>query len=147
MAPITASIEIARSPEDVFAYLGDLARHVDWQEHLVDAVVQGDGPTKVGTTCTETRRVGGREQTATYEVTEYDPPTGFGFRGIDGPIRVAGKGTVEPAGDGSSSQVSITLDFTGHGFGKLLLPMVRSQARKQVPKDQQRLKERLEGGA
>lgn len=32
MAPITASIEIARRPDDVFAYLDDLARHGEWQE-------------------------------------------------------------------------------------------------------------------
>jgi hypothetical protein len=36
------------------------------------------------------------------------------------------------------------LDFEGHGFGKALVPLARSQTRKQVPKDQQRLKERLE---
>jgi hypothetical protein len=38
----------------------------------------------------------------------------------------------------------VELDFEGHGLGKLLLPLVRSQARKEVPLDQQRLKERLE---
>ena len=31
MAPITESVEISRSPEDVFAYLDDLARHGEWQ--------------------------------------------------------------------------------------------------------------------
>lgn len=144
MAPITASIEIARRPEDVFAYLDDLARHSEWQEQLVSARVDTEGPTKVGTKATETRRMGKREQTATYEVTEHEPPRVFGFHGIDGPIRVVGRGTVDPVGDGSSSRVTIVLGFEGHGFGKLLLPIVNSQARKQVPKDQQRLKERLE---
>lgn len=147
MAPITASIEIARSPDDVFAYLDDLARHGEWQERLTSVKVQGEGPTKVGTRATEWRKLGKREQEATYEVTEHDPPKVFGFHGIDGPVRVVGKGTVEPVGNGSSSRVSLMLDFEGHGFGKLLLPLVRSQARKQVPKDQQRLKERLESGA
>ena len=90
--------------------------------------------------------MGKREQEITYEVTEHDPPRTFAFRGIDGPVRVVGRGTVEPVGDGSSSKVTIELDFSGHGFGKLLAPLARSQARKQVPKDQQRLKERLESG-
>ena len=31
----------------------------------------------------------------------------------------------------------INLGFTGHGVGKLLVSMARSQPRKQVPKDQQ----------
>jgi len=145
MAPITESIEIARRPEDVFAYLDDLARHGEWQSEIVSARVDTDGPTRVGSRATETRRFGKREQTMTYEVTEHDPPRIFAFHGIDGPVRVVGKGTVEPVGDGS--RMTIVLDFEGHGFGKLLLPLVRGQARKQVPKNQQRLKERLESGA
>jgi hypothetical protein len=32
----------------------------------------------------------------------------------------------------------------GHGLGKLLLPFVKAQARKQIPADQARLKEILE---
>jgi len=83
----------------------------------------------------------------TYEVTEHSPPRTFGFRGVDGPIRVVGHGSVEPVGDGSRSRVTIELDFEGHGFGKLLRPLVLRQARKQVPQDQQRLKERLESGS
>jgi hypothetical protein len=37
MAPIRQSIEIARSPEDVFAYLNELSRHPEWQKSLVSA--------------------------------------------------------------------------------------------------------------
>jgi len=147
MAPITASIEIARRPDDVFAYLDDLARHGEWQEQIISAQKHGDGPTQVGTKSTEKRRMGKREQTITYAVTEHDPPRAFGFHGIDGPIRAVGRVTVEPLGDGSSSRVSLVLDFEGHGFGKLLLPLARSQSRKQVPEDQQRLKKRLESAA
>jgi hypothetical protein len=144
MAPITASIEIARGPDDVFAYLDDLGRHGEWQAQIVSAQKHGDGPTQVGTKSTEKRRMGGREQSITYEVTEHDPPRTFGFHGVDGPVRVVGRVTIDPIGDGSSSRVSLVLDFEGHGFGKALVPLARSQTRKQVPKDQQRLKERLE---
>ena len=146
MAPIIHSTEIARRPEEVFAYLDDLGRHGEWQEQLVSARVDTDGPTRVGTRVVERRRMGGREQEVVYEITEHEAPRGFAFRGTGGPIRVVGKGTVEPVGDGSRSRVTINLDFTGHGVGKLLVPMARSQARKQVPKDHERLKERLESG-
>jgi Polyketide cyclase / dehydrase and lipid transport. len=145
MTAIRESIEISRRPEDVFAYLDDFARHGEWQEQIVNANVDTDGPTRVGTQVSETRRMGKREQKIKYEITEHSPPRTFAFRGIDGPIRVRGKGTVEPVGD--HSRVSIELDFEGHGIGKLLLPLVKSQARKQVPKDQLRLKEKLESGA
>jgi hypothetical protein len=144
MAPITESIEVARRPEDVFAYVDDLSRHGEWQSEIVSVRVDTDGPTRVGTRATEVRRFGKREQTLTYEVTEHDPPRSFSFRGVDGSIRVAGKGTIEPVGDGSRSRVTIELDFVGHGMGKLLLPLVRSQAKKQVPINQRELKRRLE---
>jgi len=147
MAAIRESIEIERRPEDVFAYLDALARHGEWQQSIVSVQVSGDTPTKVGTRATETRRVGGRQQTVTYEITEHDPPRSFAFRGIDGPIRPVGRGTVEPVGDGSRSRLTLELDFEGHGIGKLLRPMVVRQARKQVPQDHQRLKQRLESGA
>jgi hypothetical protein len=147
MAPIRGSIEISRRPEDVFAYIDDLSRHGEWQEQIVSVRVETEGPTRVGSRAVETRRVGGREQTITYEITEHNPPRTFAFQGVDGPIRPTGKGSVEPVGDGSSSRLTIELDFKGHGAGKLLLPLVRSQARKEVPRSQQRLKERLEAGA
>jgi uncharacterized membrane protein len=146
MAAITESVEIGRRPEEVFAYVDDLARHGEWQEHIVEVKSVTDGPTKVGSRATEVRRAGGREITATYEITEHDPPRRFAFRSIDGPIRVVGRGTLEPAGE--STRLTIELDFEGHGLvGKLLVPMARSQARKAVPKNQQQLKEKLESGA
>ena len=143
---IRESIEISRSPEDVFAYLDDLATHGEWQEQVVSAKVDGDGPTKVGTRSTEVRKMGGREQQTTYEITEHNPPQMVAFRGVDGSIRVIGRVTVEPLDGGARSRVTLDLDFEGHGMGKLLLPLVRNQAGKQVPKDQARLKQRLESG-
>ena len=124
MTAIKESIEISRRPEDVFAYIDDLARHGEWQESIVSSHVDTDGPTRLGSRATEVRRMGSREQEITNEVTEHDPPRTFAFRGIDGPV--------EPIGDGSSSRVPIELDFAGHGFGKLLAPLARSQARKQI---------------
>jgi hypothetical protein len=131
MATIRESVEIARSQEDVFAYLDDLARHGEWQDSIKRARVDTEGPTRVGTRATETRRMGKREQAITYEITEHDPPRSFAFRGLDGPLRVVGKGIVEPVGDGSSSRVTLELDFTPHGlFGKLIAPRARKQAAK-----------------
>jgi hypothetical protein len=144
---ITESVEISRSPEDVFAYLDDLSRHGEWQESIVSVRVDTEGPTRVGSRATETRRIGNRDQTVSYEMTEHDPPRTFAFRGIDGPIRPVGKGTIEPIGDGSSSRLTLEFDLTGHGFGKLVLPVARKQAAKEIPKSQQKLKQLLESGA
>ncbi|MEX2612366.1 MAG: SRPBCC family protein [Gaiellaceae bacterium] len=147
MAPIVHSVEISRSPEDVFAYLTDFSRSSEWQENLVSASVEGGDPLRVGSHVKMTRRIGRSERKMTNEVIEHNPPRSFGFRGIDGPIRAIGKGTVEPVGDGARSRFTMELDFEGRGIGKLLVPLVvRRQARSDMAKSQERLKARLESG-
>jgi len=145
MAPISESIEINRKAEDVFAYLDDVERHGEWQEQIVAVKRQDDGPLRVGSRVKETRRVPGGNRTMTYEVTEHNPPRQSSFRVLDGPIRADGTISIEPIGDGSQSRLTITIDFKGHGLaGKVLLPVAKGQARKQIPKDQARMKELLE---
>jgi hypothetical protein len=56
--------------------------------------------------------------------------------------------TVEPLTDGSRSRLTIELDFTGHGLGRLLVPLVvRRQAASEMPGNMMRLKQRLESRA
>jgi hypothetical protein len=93
----------------------------------------------------ETRRVPGGDRSMTYEITEHDPPRQSSFRVLDGPIRAVGTVSIEPVGDGSRSRLTFSLDFQGHGIGgKVLMPLAKSQARKQIPKDQAKMKELLE---
>jgi uncharacterized protein YndB with AHSA1/START domain len=144
VASIVQTVAIARSPEDVFAYLDDLERHGEWQSEIVSSTRETTGPTAVGTRATDVRRVPGRTQSVTYEITEHDPPRKVAFRGVNGPVRPVGTVTVEPVGEGGS-KVTIELDLAGSGLlGAILAPLARSQARKQLPKDQRQLKERLE---
>jgi uncharacterized protein YndB with AHSA1/START domain len=147
MAPITHSIEIARPPEEVFAYVDQLERHGEWQNTIISSKRETEGPTRVGSRATDTRKVPGRTQDVTYEITEHDPPRKASFRGVNGPVRPVGTFTVEPVGEGSS-RATIEIDLQGHGLlGLVFAPLARSQARKEIPQDHQRLKERLESGA
>ena len=144
---ITHSIEIDRRPEDVFAYLDQLERHGEWQSEIVSTTVETDGPARVGTRVREIRRMGSREQDASYEITEHDPPRRTSFRGIAGSIRPVGTVTVEPLADGAHARVTIDFDLVGRGIGKLIAPLARSQARKSIAQSQLQLKARLEAGA
>jgi uncharacterized protein YndB with AHSA1/START domain len=148
MAPIVERVEISRPPDQVFAYMTDPSHLAEWQESLVSARMEGGSAPAVHAKMTAVRKVGRVERTMTSELTEFDPPRRFRFRGIDGPVRAFGSGSVEPLDDGTRSRVTIELDFEGHGIGKLLVPLVvRPQARKELPRNQQNLKHRLEGGA
>jgi uncharacterized protein YndB with AHSA1/START domain len=149
MAPITVSVEIARPPEEVFAYVTDPSHLSEWQESVVRVQREGSGPASEGTRVGLTRRVGRiREIDMTAEVTEVRPPTSWVVRGVDGPVRGVVRGTVDPLQDGRASRVTLVLDFEGHGFGKLLVPLVvRRQASSEMPKNVQKLKQLLEGRA
>jgi uncharacterized protein YndB with AHSA1/START domain len=148
MAAIVESIEINRRPEHVFSYVTDPSRLPEWQQSVVSVRREGDAPLTVGSRAIVTRRVGRRDWPMTAEVAELNPPSSWAIRGTDGPVRGNVKGTIEPLADGERSRVTIALDFEARGIGKLLVPLVvRRQARAEMPKNQQKLKELLERGA
>ncbi|MDH2393076.1 SRPBCC family protein [Streptomyces sp. HNM0663] len=145
MSAIKETIEIDRRPEDVFSYVTDPSHLPEWQENAVAAEPAESTPPAVGSTFRVTRRIGGREIAMTTEVDEMDPPRSWTLRGVDGPVRGMVHGTVEPLGEGDRSRVTISVDFEGHGIGKLLVPLVaRPQVRRELPRNEQHLKGVLE---
>jgi uncharacterized protein YndB with AHSA1/START domain len=145
MAPITHTVDIDRSPEDVFAYVTDAARFEEWQTTLVSARSEDGSPAHIGSRVVMKRKMGGREQTMTSEITEFDAPKSYAFRVVDGPVRAIGKARLNALADGARTRLTFELDFEGHGIGKLLVPLVvRRQASKEVVESHAALKRRLE---
>lgn len=145
MAPITATIEIARTPREVFAYVTDPSRFDEWQHNVIDGRMEGGGPPAVGDRCVTVRRIGLAKRPSTSEIAEVSPPRSWSVRGIDGPIRARVDVAVESLDGGARSRVTIGVDFDGHGIGRLLVPLVvRREAEKEMPSNVTRLKERLE---
>jgi uncharacterized protein YndB with AHSA1/START domain len=148
MPPIVSDIEIARPPDEVYAYVTDPSRFPEWQHDVVRVRVQEGRPPGVGSRFTTTRRIGRVEQTTTQEVTAADPPRSWAARGVDGPFRPSAAVTVEPLDGGAGSRVTFALDFEGQGIGRLLpLEVIRRMAAKGAPRSYRNLKERLERGA
>jgi hypothetical protein len=144
MAPITTTIQIDRSADEVFAYATDPTRFHEWQQGVVDGHMEAVDMPTMGTRCHTTRRIGGADRPSVSEVTHIEPPKTWGVRGIDGPIRAIVDLTVEPV-TADRSQLTISVDFTGHGIGKVLVPlMVRREATKEMPINLATLKRRLE---
>jgi uncharacterized protein YndB with AHSA1/START domain len=139
MAPLVSTIEIARPPQEVFAFATDPLRFAEWQHDVVSVRMLDDSR------FTTTRRISGAERTMTQQITRNDPPRTWAAHGIDGPIRPDATITVEPIDDGARSRVTFTLDFEGHGLGVPLIPLVRRQAQKGAPTSYDNLKKLLEG--
>ena len=150
MPPIVTSAEIERPAAEVFAYATDPARFSEWQQGVVDGHTDGpaDGTQSpaVGAKCVTTRRIGGANRPSTAELVHIDRPKTWGVQGVDGPVRAAVEVLVEPVTD-ARSRLTISVDFTGHGMGKILVPlMVRREARKEMPDNMAALKKRMEAG-
>ena len=144
MAPIVTTIDVDRPAEDVFAYSIDPTHFAEWQQGVLDGRLDPpDNPT-AGTRCYTTRRIGGANRTSTSVIDHINPPKAWGVRGTDGPIRAIVDLTVEPL-SADRSRLTISVDFTGHGIGKLLVPLVvRREAAKEMPSNLATLKRRLE---
>jgi hypothetical protein len=139
---------IDRPAAVVFAYTTDPARFPEWQQGVVDGHMDSPGnqAPAVGAKCVTTRRIGGANRASTAELVHIDPPRTWRVQGTDGPIRATVNVVVEPVTD-SRSRLTISVDFTGHGIGKILVPlMVRPQARKEMPANMAALKQRMEAG-
>jgi uncharacterized protein YndB with AHSA1/START domain len=146
MTPIVQSIEIARRPEDVFAYATDFSRFPEWQNSVLSASPEDSAPLAVGARAAVTRRVGPRKLLTTEEIQQLDPPRAWTARGVGGlPVTTIATGTIEPLDHGKRSRVTIALEFHGRGLGKLLVALViRRQAHQQLQRNIEKLKQQLE---
>jgi uncharacterized protein YndB with AHSA1/START domain len=149
MAVAAHSIDISRSPDDVFGYATDFGQFPRWQGNVVSARPEGGSARVTGSRAVVTRRAGPRRVRRAETITELTPPKTWEYRSSGGglPVTVISKGRIEPLDGGHRSRVTITLDFAGHGIGRLLIPLViRRQARKQLLQNTAKLKEVLERG-
>jgi uncharacterized protein YndB with AHSA1/START domain len=138
------SVDVARAPAEVFAYLTDTDRLPEWQSSAVEAQWQGEKAP--GAHIREVRRFLGRRMETEIEVTAYEPDRRFGLRAISGPVPFSVLHVLEPRGGGGT-----TLGFSGEGdpggFFKMAEPVVARVAERQFKNDFETLKDILEGGA
>jgi carbon monoxide dehydrogenase subunit G len=127
------TIEIARTPEDVYSYLTDVSNLPDWQAGVKSAT-QRDGRIE------ESRSLFGKEIDTTLEIVEQDEPRLFSLRTLDGPLRLTVRHELEPADGGT--RLTVTADGDVPGFAAGLLAR---GAERQFRKDFERLKKILEG--
>jgi uncharacterized protein YndB with AHSA1/START domain len=68
------TIEIARTPADVFAFLTDPAHRPEWDRSVVSETLLTPPPVKVGSSIRTRMEVMGRDLEFDWRVREFDPP-------------------------------------------------------------------------
>ncbi len=128
-------VDIARPPEEVWAYLTDVSNLPQWQSGVHSAV-------REGTQIRESRHMLGRELQTTLEIEAEDAPRLFALRALNSPVPFTVRHELEPSGGGTR------LTVTGEGDPGMLpgfaAGIMARRAEKQFRKDFERLKRVLE---
>jgi carbon monoxide dehydrogenase subunit G len=136
------TIEVARTPEDVFAYLTNVSNLPSWQSGVRSAQIEDAGPPRAGARIRESRHMLGRELNTMLEITDYDPPRLFALKTLNSPVPFTVRHELE------ASDAGTTLTVTGEGDAALLpgfaSGIMAHRAEKQFRKDFERLKKLLE---
>lgn len=145
MVRVEERTTINRPIQEVFAYLSDIERQADWVSTLSESQKTTSGPTEVGTKYRQVVKVLGRRVEAENEVTDYQPPTLFAFRGKSGPMRMEMRFTLTSAGP-ETTEVTQVAEGASGGVFKLADPIMARTMKKQFAADLETLKTILESG-
>lgn len=142
MSTYSHTVEIRRSPEEVFAFVTDPACYPRWQPSLVSVEPHGHGPLRLGSEATEVRRFLGRELETTWTCVEHRPWTRSAIECADGPVPFRGTFELEP------SRAGTTFTWTVETWGiaaRLGGPVAALATRRELAANAVRLKALLEG--
>ncbi|MDQ6833123.1 MAG: SRPBCC family protein [Chloroflexota bacterium] len=135
------SIDIARPPAVVFAALTSAKGSPAWGGDAVELQQTEDGQIGLGSTARVHLTFLNRSLDSTYEITAFDPGTGFTAETLQ-PFPVAFTWTVASTEGGA--RVTGTLEMQPGGFARLAGPLVKQAAGRQLREGLEALKEALD---
>ena len=144
MSTYSHTVEIRRSPEEVFAFVTDPARYPRWQPSLVSVEPHGRGPLRLGSEATEVRRFLGRELETTWTCVEHRPWTRSAIECADGPVPFRGIFDLERSAAGT--RFTWTVETWG-AAARLGGPLAGMATKRELAANAARLKALLEKGA
>ena len=147
MARIERQIEIARSPQHVFALLTDLDRLPEWATIVIDTREVSDQPLRKGCTFRQTLKLFGRELETEWRVEELAPPRHVAYAATaPGGGTLTMRQTVEPSDRGSRVALELDYELPGGWLGELLdRRVVEQHNEREADRSLQQLKHLLEG--
>lgn len=142
MIQLNETRTIARSPAEVFAFVADLNNFGMWRANLVSFQILTEGPTDVGTRCSEVMQFGPMRATGTCDVTGFSPGRTMDFTATSAGIVYHGRILVEPWQKGS--KFTLTGDVHPRGALKLMQPVLRRKLESGIRMEASAVKEFLE---
>lgn len=107
MAEINMSIEVAASPERVFAIASDVEGSPKVQPKIVSVEMLTPGPMRVGTKWREKRKMGSGDAEAMIEITGFEPGKRYVFQSMSKGPGFTGELAVSARGSGTVLSMTI----------------------------------------
>jgi uncharacterized protein YndB with AHSA1/START domain len=144
MIHVTAEVDVARSAEDVFAYLAEVEHNTEWLSGMRSCRWTSEPPVRAGSTYEQVSHFLGREIRTRFEVTAYEPGHLVTIRSREGssfPITVTRKVVATGA---RQCHVTEIVDGDPSGFYSLAAPVLRRMVERTIRRDYRNLKRLLE---
>jgi uncharacterized protein YndB with AHSA1/START domain len=127
MARVEVSTSIARSPEDVFAFVADMRNEHQWHTDVLEAKLKGNGVER-GTEFWVRVKPSMGVSEGTFKIEEYRPPRATVLHGAMGKMKVRVTHSVEPEGKGS--RFTRLIEVSPPGPAILMTPVIKRMIRK-----------------
>jgi uncharacterized membrane protein len=138
MAKGSYSVHIARSADDVFAFVSEVENNPRWHDYVIETSWLDDGPMRVGRRGRQVSRILGLRYAIVAEVLEWDPPRSVTWQTVAGGATVRTNCLVEAEAGGCRITMSAEGTFT-KGLLRLLSPISVRVFRRQATNDLKKL--------
>jgi uncharacterized membrane protein len=140
---VEESIEINRPLQEVFNYVSDVGNYPEWMAHVLEVLKDTEGPPHHSDRFTVAIKSVGRRFETPYERTSYEANRGYTDRAVGGLIpNQRWECTFQEVPGGT--RLTRAVEAEGGGLLKLLEPLQKRAAERQLGKDLKTLKDVLE---
>jgi len=127
MKRIERRARVDAPPEELFAYLSDLANLPEWQSGIVSAEITSGDELGVGTTARVVRDLMGQRIEAPMTVTAYEPPSRLAIRSEVSGVKATAELDLTPA-DGAATDLVFAMEIRGSFITSFMEPMIAGAA-------------------
>ena len=127
MKRIERRARVDAPPEELFAYLSDLANLPEWQPGIVSAEITSGDELGIGTTARVVRDLMGQRIEAPMTVTAYEPPSRLAIRSEVSGVKATAELDLAPA-DGAATDLVFAMEIRGSFITSFMEPMIAGAA-------------------